>query len=162
MVDYRGLGKSLFVSASLPLLPLPAMAAVPLPARQTRSPAFESVWPVATAADAHLPTSTAPSRSSCDKDHRPEHVCCRDLIGAEERTLISPQVARDLIIGLSDGLSVPFALASGLAGLGDSRLVVIGGLAELFSVRGLFRCLAADVPRAPSRWAWCALTALPG
>lgn len=35
------------------------------------------------------------------------------------------------IVGLSDGLTVPFALTAGLSGLGSSRLVVTGGLAEL-------------------------------
>jgi VIT1/CCC1 family predicted Fe2+/Mn2+ transporter len=37
----------------------------------------------------------------------------------------------DRIVGLSDGLTVPFALTAGLSGLGSSRLVVTGGLAEL-------------------------------
>lgn len=35
------------------------------------------------------------------------------------------------IVGLSDGLTVPFALTAGLSGLGSSKLVVTGGLAEL-------------------------------
>lgn len=46
---------------------------------------------------------------------------------------IDSAVARDLIIGLADGLTVPFALTAGLASLGNSKLVVMGGLAELFS-----------------------------
>lgn len=37
------------------------------------------------------------------------------------------------VIGLSDGLTVPFALAAGLSSLGDSRLVVLGGIAELIA-----------------------------
>ena len=37
----------------------------------------------------------------------------------------------DSIIGLSDGLTVPFALTAGLSSIGSSRLVVTGGLAEL-------------------------------
>lgn len=37
------------------------------------------------------------------------------------------------IIGLSDGLTVPFALTAGLSGLGTSRIVVVGGLAELIA-----------------------------
>lgn len=40
---------------------------------------------------------------------------------------------RDIIIGFADGLTVPFALTAGLSSLGNTRLVVIGGLAELFS-----------------------------
>ncbi|QPG74815.1 Protein ccc1 [Brettanomyces nanus] len=39
----------------------------------------------------------------------------------------------DLIIGLSDGLTVPFALTAGLSSLGDSKLVITGGMAELVS-----------------------------
>lgn len=39
----------------------------------------------------------------------------------------------DAIIGLSDGLTVPFALTAGLSSLGDTRLVVYGGMAELIA-----------------------------
>ncbi|OAP56207.1 hypothetical protein AYL99_09386 [Fonsecaea erecta] len=42
-------------------------------------------------------------------------------------------VLRDLIIGFADGLTVPFALCAGLSSLGSSKLVITGGLAELFS-----------------------------
>ena len=37
------------------------------------------------------------------------------------------------MIGLSDGLTVPFALAAGLSSLGESNLVVLGGIAELIA-----------------------------
>lgn len=37
------------------------------------------------------------------------------------------------VIGLSDGLTVPFALAAGLSSLGESRLVILGGIAELIA-----------------------------
>jgi VIT1/CCC1 family predicted Fe2+/Mn2+ transporter len=37
------------------------------------------------------------------------------------------------VIGLSDGLTVPFALTAGLSSLGESKLVVMGGLAELIA-----------------------------
>lgn len=37
----------------------------------------------------------------------------------------------DAIIGLSDGLTVPFALTAGLSALGDTKVVIFGGLAEL-------------------------------
>jgi VIT1/CCC1 family predicted Fe2+/Mn2+ transporter len=41
-------------------------------------------------------------------------------------------MVRDLVIGLADGLTVPFALAAGLAGaIAASRLVVTAGLAEI-------------------------------
>src|SRR6201996_8773856 len=41
-------------------------------------------------------------------------------------------VVRDVVIGMSDGLTVPFALAAGLSGaVNSSRLVVLAGLAEI-------------------------------
>lgn len=43
----------------------------------------------------------------------------------------SPRMISDAIIGLSDGLTVPFALTAGLSSLDDTRIVVLGGLAEL-------------------------------
>jgi hypothetical protein len=46
---------------------------------------------------------------------------------------ISPRIISDAILGLSDGLTVPFALTAGLSALGTSRLVVLGGLAELMA-----------------------------
>jgi hypothetical protein len=42
-------------------------------------------------------------------------------------------LTRNFIIGFSDGLTVPFALTAGLSSLGSPRLVVLAGLAELFS-----------------------------
>ncbi|KAF2149024.1 putative vacuolar iron transporter Ccc1 [Myriangium duriaei CBS 260.36] len=43
------------------------------------------------------------------------------------------RVVSDAIIGLSDGLTVPFALTAGLSALGDTRLVIYGGVAELIA-----------------------------
>ena len=44
----------------------------------------------------------------------------------------SGDVVRDMVIGLADGLTVPFALAAGLSGaLHSTRLVVLAGLAEI-------------------------------
>lgn len=40
---------------------------------------------------------------------------------------------RDCIIGFSDGLTVPFALTAGLSTLGSTKIVILGGLAELFA-----------------------------
>jgi hypothetical protein len=69
----------------------------------------------------------------CEKHNGVRGVCCRDL-KQDQRHLIDPDVVRDVIIGLSDGLTVPFALTAGLSGVGSSRIVVIAGLAELVSV----------------------------
>jgi VIT1/CCC1 family predicted Fe2+/Mn2+ transporter len=39
----------------------------------------------------------------------------------------------DAIIGLSDGLTVPFALTAGLSAFNDTRVVIFGGCAELIA-----------------------------
>src|SRR5256885_10794883 len=42
------------------------------------------------------------------------------------------EAVRDVVIGMSDGLTVPFALAAGLSGaVAASRIVVTAGLAEV-------------------------------
>ncbi len=49
-----------------------------------------------------------------------------------EHHFTAGEVVRDVVIGMSDGLTVPFALAAGLSGAVDnSRIVVIAGLAEI-------------------------------
>jgi VIT1/CCC1 family predicted Fe2+/Mn2+ transporter len=49
-----------------------------------------------------------------------------------ERHFGGSLVVRDVVLGMSDGLTVPFALAAGLSGaLGDSHLVITAGLAEI-------------------------------
>src|SRR5450759_1229024 len=49
-----------------------------------------------------------------------------------ERHFTSSAVVRDVVIGMSDGLTVPFALAAGLSGAVDnSHIVVVAGLAEI-------------------------------
>ncbi|WVN91050.1 uncharacterized protein L203_106297 [Cryptococcus depauperatus CBS 7841] len=73
---------------------------------------------------------TQPLGSKCGA-HESGGQCCKDLKGDDERHLVSPEIVRDVIIGLSDGLTVPFALTAGLSSLGSSSLVVTGGLAEL-------------------------------
>ncbi|KIW89904.1 uncharacterized protein Z519_09333 [Cladophialophora bantiana CBS 173.52] len=55
------------------------------------------------------------------------------LHSAGEKHRNNSTVLRDLIIGFADGLTVPFALTAGLSSLGSSKLVITGGLAELFS-----------------------------
>ncbi|KAL4772135.1 VIT family-domain-containing protein [Aspergillus nidulans var. acristatus] len=52
---------------------------------------------------------------------------------AKESKLIDGRVISDAIIGLSDGMTVPFALTAGLSALGDTKVVVFGGFAELIA-----------------------------
>ncbi len=49
-----------------------------------------------------------------------------------ERHFESSELVRDVVIGMADGLTVPFALAAGLSGaVGSSHVVVLAGLAEI-------------------------------
>jgi VIT1/CCC1 family predicted Fe2+/Mn2+ transporter len=49
----------------------------------------------------------------------------------QETHFESTETVRDVVIGLSDGLTVPFALAAGLSGIAASHIVVVAGLAEI-------------------------------
>ena len=50
----------------------------------------------------------------------------------QEEHLKSSDFLRDIVIGMSDGLTVPFALAAGLSGAVDStNIIVIAGIAEI-------------------------------
>lgn len=49
-----------------------------------------------------------------------------------EKHFTATEVVRDIVIGMSDGLTVPFALAAGLTGaISASGIVVTAGLAEI-------------------------------
>ena len=49
-----------------------------------------------------------------------------------EEHLQSSDTLRDIVIGMSDGLTVPFALAAGLSGaVASSAIIVIAGIAEI-------------------------------
>ncbi|HEV2616854.1 MAG TPA: VIT1/CCC1 transporter family protein [Candidatus Acidoferrales bacterium] len=50
-----------------------------------------------------------------------------------EKHFTATAAVRDIVIGMSDGLTVPFALAAGLTGLAlaSTRIVVTAGLAEI-------------------------------
>lgn len=54
------------------------------------------------------------------------------MVDLQEKHFTSSEVVRDFVIGMSDGLTVPFALAAGLSGAVDSTSIVItAGLAEI-------------------------------
>ena len=49
-----------------------------------------------------------------------------------EKHFTASEVVRDIVIGMSDGLTVPFALAAGLSGAVDSSgIIITAGLAEV-------------------------------
>jgi VIT family len=66
-----------------------------------------------------------------------------------ERHFTGTATVRDIVIGMSDGLTVPFALAAGLSGAVDSTgIIVTAGLAEIAAgsiAMGLGGYLAARV-----------------
>lgn len=50
----------------------------------------------------------------------------------KEKHFTSGEIVRDIIIGVSDGLTVPFALAAGLSGANaTSAVIVTAGVAEI-------------------------------
>ena len=50
----------------------------------------------------------------------------------QENHLTSSDLLKDIVIGMSDGLTVPFALAAGLSGaVSNTNLIVIAGIAEI-------------------------------
>src|SRR5579863_8156391 len=66
-----------------------------------------------------LPGSPLFCKSMLHKPHTEHHLKSTDAV-------------RDVVIGMSDGLTVPFALAAGLSGADVStRVVVLAGLAEI-------------------------------
>ena len=43
----------------------------------------------------------------------------------------TPRMISDFTLGISDGMTVPFALTAGLSFVGSTKIVVLGGVAEL-------------------------------
>jgi VIT1/CCC1 family predicted Fe2+/Mn2+ transporter len=56
----------------------------------------------------------------------------REEEGHVERHFLNSETVRDVVIGMADGLTVPFALAAGIsAAIASTRVVVTAGLAEI-------------------------------
>jgi VIT1/CCC1 family predicted Fe2+/Mn2+ transporter len=55
------------------------------------------------------------------------------LSSHHEHHSTTPEYLSAAVLGMADGLTVPFALTAGLSSLNSSKLVIIGGLAEVFS-----------------------------
>ena len=101
------------------------------------------VWPISSTA----PQAEASITALCDKHgeyetvrscltqpalDRPNQVCCRELKGEDERTLLNADIVRDAIIGFSDGITVPFGLTAVRA-----RLNLVGLKVEFCEGLGL-------------------------
>lgn len=142
-----------FAAADFPelLLPLfesqfkPAPAAPPSSTAMSSSPSLASLirgyLPVpAQEAGQHDPEKHPEIRKrsiDLESDHSSSASTLLESPGKSEtpeqqsRFRVDARVISDAIIGLSDGLTVPFALTAGLSALGDTRVVIFGGLAEL-------------------------------
>ena len=62
--------------------------------------------------------------------------CLRDFSTSMRQRLsfkTDARIVSDAILGLSDGMTVPFALGAGLTAFGTTQIVIVGGLAELIA-----------------------------
>ncbi|KAF2766577.1 DUF125-domain-containing protein [Teratosphaeria nubilosa] len=75
------------------------------------------------------------TRSSTDVESQASSTDASTLLEEEREqkrgSRVSARMISDAIIGLSDGLTVPFALTAGLSALGNTKVVIFAGLAEL-------------------------------
>lgn len=88
--------------------------------------------------------SPLPDHGSLTQEEKDSQMRLRSDVEAGERharqdaekkssRIIDGRTVSDAIIGLSDGMTVPFALTAGLSALGDTKVVVFGGMAELIA-----------------------------
>lgn len=83
-----------------------------------------------------MPTLSSASSSSSDLQYDEPLLSKAEGIFNNEpppSTRFSTRIISDATIGLSDGLTVPFALSAGLSALGNTKVVIYGGIAELIA-----------------------------
>ncbi|MCJ1472708.1 hypothetical protein MMC13_001357 [Lambiella insularis] len=78
-------------------------------------------------------TSSATHDSHCDGERSETDEKAEVLFPLLEHRRCDPRLISDATIGLSDGLTVPFALSAGLSALGNTKVVIFGGMAELIA-----------------------------
>lgn len=93
--------------------------------QNSRAPLYRRVSYADDDDDLEPGTGNARSKSSNEKE--------TDSVFSDSSSRFDARYVSDATIGLSDGLTVPFALTAGLSALGDSKVVIIGGLAELIA-----------------------------
>ena len=77
--------------------------------------------------------SYAPLPTCNTKDSEKESSQFSSAYSTSSKGQIDPRTISDVTLGLSDGLTVPFALTAGLAALGDTKIVVFAGMAEILA-----------------------------
>ncbi|KAK2668055.1 Ccc1 family [Fusarium oxysporum f. sp. vasinfectum] len=78
------------------------------------------------------------------------NICNKPTASTPEQHAKYKDHLSNIIIGFSDGLTLPIALTAGLSATGSIKLVIMGGLAELFAgaiSMGLGAWLAAETGR---------------
>jgi hypothetical protein len=81
--------------------------------------------------DQDLESQSSRSYDTFGRCNSPDESTSTTTSNSSTRVRINPRIVSDAILGLSDGLTVPFALSAGLSALGNTKVVVLGGLAEL-------------------------------
>ncbi|KAJ6189477.1 hypothetical protein N7519_004385 [Penicillium mononematosum] len=81
--------------------------------------------------DQDLESQSTRSYDTFGRCNSPDESTSTTASNSSTRVRINPRIVSDAILGLSDGLTVPFALSAGLSALGNTKVVVLGGLAEL-------------------------------
>lgn len=81
--------------------------------------------------DQDLESQSSRSYDTFGRCNSPDESTTTTASNSSCRSRINPRIVSDAILGLSDGLTVPFALSAGLSALGNTKVVVLGGLAEL-------------------------------
>jgi hypothetical protein len=81
--------------------------------------------------DQDLESQSSRSYDTFGRCNSPDESTSTTTSSSSTRVRINPRIVSDAILGLSDGLTVPFALSAGLSALGNTKVVVLGGLAEL-------------------------------
>ncbi|KUJ20350.1 DUF125-domain-containing protein [Mollisia scopiformis] len=76
-----------------------------------------------------------PTKSDEDTDVESQESLASKTKKSKSKTgfRIDARMISDATIGLSDGLTVPFALTAGLSALGNTKVVIYGGMAELIA-----------------------------
>src|SRR5271154_3465459 len=79
-----------------------------------------------------MPTLECPDRRMTVQIALTNRVHAMPTTPHVEKHFTSSAIVRDIVIGMSDGLTVPFALAAGLTGAVDTTTIIItAGIAEI-------------------------------
>lgn len=118
----------------------------PIPSRRSRrSGAATLDWsdvseqPLLESSDSSSPVPRPSLRGSSDNgrddgtdlESQPSVYSKTEKAESKKGFRVDARIISDATIGLSDGLTVPFALTAGLSALGNTKVVIYGGFAEL-------------------------------